>query len=130
MRRVQDQEPGRPNCPRGARMSGEKAYCMVMCACPDSVLAEKLAGSLVANKFAACVQILPIRSFYQWKGAVCRDEEVLLLIKTRGSLYGEVEAFIARSHPYEVPEIVRCEITGGLQRYLAWIDDVTSQDLG
>ena len=106
-------------------MSDDKAYCMILCACPDDGHAEKLAGSLVENKLAACVQIIPIRSFYEWKGEVCRDEERLLLIKTRASLYGDIEAFIIQNHPYEVPEIVRCELAGGLDRYLTWIDSAT-----
>lgn len=98
---------------------------MILCACPVDGHAEKLAGLLVENRLAACVQILPIRSFYAWKGEICRDEERLLLIKTRASLYWDIEAFIVQNHPYETPEIVRCEISGGLDRYFAWIDSVT-----
>ncbi len=106
-------------------MSDHKGYCMVLCACPADDHAEKLAGLLVEGKLAACVQIIPIRSFYAWKGEICRDEERLLLIKTRDSLYEDMEACITQNHPYEVPEIVMCKIEGGLERYLAWIDSVT-----
>lgn len=105
-------------------MSDEKGYCMILCTSPDDAHAEMLADSLVERRLAACVQILPIRSFYVWKGEVCRDEERLILIKTRCDLYSQIETYIAQNHPYEVPEIVRCEIDGGLDRYLAWIDSV------
>ena len=106
-------------------MKVEKGYCMVMCTCPDDRHADNLAGLLVGKKLAACVQIVPIRSFYEWKGETCRDEERLILIKTRAALYRELEDFIIRNHPYEIPEIVKVDIAGGLGAYLAWIDSVT-----
>lgn len=107
-------------------MSDEKEYCMILCTSPDDVHAEKLAGSLVERRLAACVQVLPIRSFYVWKGEICRDEERLILIKARVDVYSQIETFIVQNHPYEVPEIVKCQIDGGLDRYLAWIDSVTA----
>lgn len=108
-------------------MDAEKGYCMALCTCPDDGHAEKLAGSLVENRLAACVQITPIRSCYAWKGKICHEEERLLIIKTRTSLYGKLEDFITGNHPYEVPEIVRIDIAGGLDRYLAWIDGTTGE---
>lgn len=108
-------------------MDVKEVYCMVMCTCPDDQHADNLAGLLVGEKLAACVQIVPIRSFYEWKGEVCRDEERLLLIKTRAALYVDLEKFIITNHPYEVPEIVRFDIASGLSAYLAWIDSVTGQ---
>lgn len=106
-------------------MKDAEGYCMVMCTCPDDGHAENLAGSLVERRLAACVQIVPIQSFYNWKGTLRRDGERLLLIKTRTTRYDDLEDFIIRNHPYEVPEIVRCEIRGGFVRYLAWIDEMT-----
>lgn len=106
-------------------MAASDGYCMMLCTCPDDDHAEGIARALIGNRLAACVQMLPIRSIYTWKGELCRDEERLLLIKTRSALYALVEDCILKNHPYEVPEIVKIPIETGLERYLAWIDDVT-----
>jgi periplasmic divalent cation tolerance protein len=87
--------------------------------------AEKLAGLIVKNRLAACVQSVPIRSIYTWKGKVEKAKEYLLLAKTRASLAGKLTAFIRKHHPYDVPEIVVTRISGGLKDYLAWIDAET-----
>ncbi|HMJ08046.1 MAG TPA: divalent-cation tolerance protein CutA, partial [Pyrinomonadaceae bacterium] len=45
--------------------------------------AEMLANKIVEAKLAACVQILPqMTSVYFWDGAIRKDPEHLLLIKT------------------------------------------------
>ncbi len=45
--------------------------------------AQGIADSLVANRLAACVNILPgVTSVYRWQGSVATAEEWLLLIKT------------------------------------------------
>jgi len=107
------------------RMTGKDGYCVVFCSCPSDEHAEKLARSLVESRLAACVQIIPIRSFYEWKGEIHRDEERLLLIKAKAGLYPELEDFITKNHPYEVPEIIQVPIKAGLRSYLDWIDGVS-----
>ena len=45
--------------------------------------AETIAGALVAEGLAACVNILPeVSSIYQWKGKTEKDTEVKMVIKT------------------------------------------------
>ena len=85
-----------------------------------------LAGALVERRLAACVQVMPIRSMYRWKGEVARDDEFLLLIKTTSSRYQEVESFIRENHPYEVPEVIRLDVTAGLDAYLSWMRETAS----
>jgi periplasmic divalent cation tolerance protein len=98
---------------------------LVMTTFPDSVTAAKVLDGLLENRLAACVQTMPIQSAYRWKGTVNRESEVLALIKTKGSLYPEAEAFIKARHPYETPEIVLIPITAGFAGYLQWINGET-----
>jgi periplasmic divalent cation tolerance protein len=96
----------------------------MFCSCPNNAQAEKLSRSLIEGRLAACVQIMPITSFYEWKGEICKEEECLLLIKTKNSLYKDIEDFLIKNHPYEVPEILMVPVTKGLEKYFTWIDTV------
>ncbi len=66
-----------------------------------------IARTLVEEKLAACVQIIPrIRSIYRWKGEICDEEEYLLIMKTRQALFPALQNRIRKLHSYEVPEII------------------------
>lgn len=83
--------------------------------------ARRLADGLLEKRLAVCVQTLAIQSAYRWKGAVQREPEQLLLIKTRAARYSDVEAHLRAHHPYEVPEIVWLPIAAGSPDYLRWL---------
>jgi periplasmic divalent cation tolerance protein len=99
---------------------------LVVTSCPTAHegtdVAATLADALVSEKLAACITALPgAKSTYRWKGELCRDTEVVCLIKTSAD---RTEALLARLkalHPYEVPEAIVLPIEGGLPPYLAWL---------
>lgn len=91
--------------------------------------AEELASTLVERRLAACVNVLgPIRSIYRWKGAVAREQEYLLLIKTTAERAKELVAAFAELHPYELPERVELHIEGGSESYLEWLSAQVVRD--
>lgn len=87
--------------------------------------AERLAGLLLTEKLAACVQIQTIDSHYVWKGETNRQAELMLLIKTRAALFDSVTARLMQEHPYETPEIVAIAFAAGFAGYFDWIADST-----
>ena len=98
-------------------------YCCVLNPVPSIKKARQLAGLLVSRRLAACVQILPgLESHYRWRGKKETSKEVLLLIKTKISVYKKLEKILLKNHPYEVPEIICLPITKGSKPYLDWID--------
>ena len=102
---------------------------LVLTQCPDQETAERIAGSLVERRLAACVNILgPCRSVYRWQGEIERAEEIPLLIKTTRAGYPELEAAILALHPYQVPEIVALPLDQGLPAYLAWVQAETGEN--
>lgn len=103
-------------------------YCVILTTAGSQEEATRLAEILVTGKLAACVQMLPITSFYIWKGKTNRDAEWLLLIKTISHRYPDVEASIRENHSYEVPEIIQIPIVQGLNSYLGWIDENTQSE--
>jgi len=90
--------------------------------CPSQEVGSTLAKLLVDRELAACVQILPpMQSVYRWKGEVCIDEEVLLVIKTTSNLKDEARKAIEENHPYEVPEFVVIDASDVSEKYGAWL---------
>jgi len=86
--------------------------------------ASLLAVKLVEEELAACVNIIPrIRSVYRWKNEVCVEEEFLLVMKIRSSVFAKLQARVRELHTYEVPEIVRIPIAEGVPDYLDWVRD-------
>jgi periplasmic divalent cation tolerance protein len=86
--------------------------------------AEGLARMLVAERLAACVNIVPgVSSVYRWKGEVETASERLLVIKTRASCLEALRAALVARHPYELPEVVALPLVGGHLPYLAWLDE-------
>ncbi len=91
--------------------------------------AERIAEELVGRRLAACVNVLPgVRSTYRWKGGVEREQERLLLIKTRSERLESLRQALLAIHPYEVPEVVAIPIEAGHPAYLEWLDESVREE--
>jgi periplasmic divalent cation tolerance protein len=101
---------------------------MVLVTCGSETKATDLASKIVNRKLAACVQMNPVVSIYTWDNRVQTETETRLVIKTRTSLYPDLEAFILAHHPYEVPQILQVPVTNGLPAFLDWIDQTTGKE--
>jgi len=74
-------------------------YQLLLTTCPNLEVAESLSCLLLEKHLVSCVNILPnTRSFYELKGKIVNESEVLLFIQT------------------------------GLPSYLAWLDETTNLD--
>lgn len=89
--------------------------------------AMEISEELIHRRLATCVNILPChRSIYRWKGKVCSDTELLLMIKTRASLYDEVVEAIRELHSYELPEILEMPIGRVEEHFHGWVVDMAT----
>ncbi len=99
---------------------------VVYCTCPDPATAEHIAETVVNERLAACVSIVPgLTSIYRWQGEIQRGAELLLIMKTCSTVYAGLEMRLRELHPYEVPEIIALPIQAGSTTYLDWIADNT-----
>jgi len=96
---------------------------VVLSTCDSEERAVVLARTLVEQRLAACVNILPgARSIYRWQGKIEDASEWVLVIKTRRALFARLHETIAKTHSYEVPEVIALPILDGSEPYLAWLD--------
>ena len=87
---------------------------------PDEVSARAVAQALVTAKLAACVNLYPLTSIYEWQGKLESGPEVAAFIKTRSTLVERAVAAARPLHPYAVPCFLTLPIVGGNEDYLAW----------
>ena len=90
---------------------------------PGAGAAEEVVRSLLDERLVACGNIVPgAVSLYRWEGAVHRDEEVVVILKTLRRLVPRVLERARERHPYEVPELLVQEVTDGNPAYLEWVE--------
>ena len=94
---------------------------------PSPDAAEAVGRELVKRRLAACVNILPgMTSIYRWDGAIARDAEVVMIIKTRAGLADAAIAAVKALHTYANPALIVVPILGGSADYLRWLGEETS----
>lgn len=92
--------------------------------CRDAAEAKKLGCLLVEKHLAACVNVAPIESIYEWKGKVVEDKEAALLIKTQEPKVAEIEEFILKNHSYSVPLAAVLDVYRMNREYKEWMSSV------
>jgi periplasmic divalent cation tolerance protein len=98
---------------------------------PSIVEAEQAGRALVERRLCACVNILPgMVSYYWWQGAIERADEVVMIIKTRGSLAEPVRAAVKDMHSHTTPAVLVIPIETVDADYHAWIVAETQAEVG
>ena len=106
-------------------------FLVVYVTAPAGEEAQRLAGALVQEKLAACVNRIPgVESTYTWEGRVERDTEDLLIVKTRADLFDRLKERVRALHGYDVPEIIAVPIVQGSESYLEWMTACLSGEQG
>ncbi len=89
---------------------------------PNLEKAREIAGHIIAENLAACVNILPsVESIYRWDGEIQSDSEVLAIFKVAADGYRGLEEAILARHPYETPEVVGIAADRVEGKYLEWV---------
>ena len=90
----------------------------------DTAEAERIGQTIIAERLAACINILPpVRSIYRWQGEVMRADEVAAILKTSEASAEALIARICELHSYDVPCAVAWPIANIPAPFAAWIAD-------
>lgn len=99
---------------------------LILTTVPDGEAGEAIARALVDERLAACVNLLaPMTSLYRWKGAVERDVERQLMIKTAADRIASIQTRLRELHSYELPEFLVLPVSGGSAAYVDWVQAQT-----
>lgn len=95
---------------------------IVFSTAPDPDEATRLGHTLVDERLAACVTLIPgARSIYRWQGEVETASETLLMIKTGIEQLPALEARLRTLHSYQTPEFLVLRVESGNADYLDWL---------
>ncbi len=103
----------------------ENKYCIITTTCNKKEIADKIIDSLLEKRLVCCCQVTNIESSYCWKEKIEREPELLIQMKTKKTLFKEVEKEILKIHDYETCEIISYDITNGNEKFLRWIEEET-----
>lgn len=103
-------------------ISNQPPVLVCLSTAPSMEVATQLAQQIVQQQLAACVSFVPgAQSVYAWKGEVCTDAEVWMMIKTTQAAWPALQKAWQTLHPYETPELLALPVAGGLPPYIDWL---------
>jgi len=89
---------------------------------PDRETARRISNQLVTEKLAACANLLSdVESIYRWKEKIETGNETLVFFKISEEQQQAFQDKLRALHPYDVPEIIACQIDSALPDYLRWV---------
>jgi len=89
--------------------------------CNDLDQATAIAHTLIEERLAACINILPnVRSIYRWEGTIEQSSECLLIVKTSKAKLTQTERRLQALHPYDTPELLVVKSSGVNAKYAKW----------
>ena len=103
---------------------------VVLTTVPTGSKGEEIGRTLVEERLAACVNVLaPMTSIYRWRGAVERESEQQMIIKTTRGRVPAVQSRLAALHPYELPEFLVLAVADSSSAYFEWIGQETAENV-
>ena len=108
-------------------MTSGSGQVVVLVTASSEVESGKIADTLLEQRKAACVSVVPgVVSRFWWQGKLDSARESLLIIKTRAALVPEIVELVKKVHSYTVPEVVALPVVAGNRDHLDWLDRETT----
>ena len=95
---------------------------LVLWTCESAQEARRVAKILLEKRLVACASFSPVESLFHWEGKVEHAQEYKIFFKTHARHFQALSQEILRHASYEVPEILRLDLTDGNPHYLNWLE--------
>lgn len=103
-----------------------RTIALIQTTLPSRETALALGRKVIACRLAACANLYPVESIYQWIGSLCEEQEFHLELKTSNNNRDELLKMVREEHPYEVPFMMQ-ETVEVNSEYADWVDASTDQ---
>lgn len=100
------------------------SFAMLYVTCADQNEAERLSNAMLEDRIVACTNIYSMNSHFWWQGELSREDELVVIMKTRESLVKIVESKIIELHSYDTPCIIHWTVSAN-ESYEKWIEKET-----
>ncbi len=111
----------RPDLIDLTNLTDRTAWAVVLTTVGSEAEAEAIATAVIEDQLAACVNLFAIKSVYRWQGAVQREAEWQLVMKTRLACFEALSMKVRSLHSYDIPELIALPISEGSADYLRWL---------
>ncbi len=102
------------------------SFSMIYCTAKNPREAERIAMSLLKERMIGCANIIPkINSLYRWKNKLQKENEALLIAKTRSTLVEKAINKIKAMHSYGIPCVLSLKIDKGNKKFFKWLEEET-----
>jgi len=93
----------------------------------DKQEAEKVGQALIEARLAACVNVIDsMQSMFFWQGSVQKENEAVLIAKTKVGLVSELTRKVQSVHSYDCPCVIAVPVIDGNPEFLQWIQEETN----
>ena len=96
-------------------------YCKITTTTDNKEIADKISKKIIELEYSPCVQIINnVHSVYRWNNKIEESLEYKLSIKTINKHTKGIIKIICSLHNYEIPEIIKCNISLENPDYQKW----------
>lgn len=107
--------------------AGAAPVMVVLTTVPSPEEGERIGAAVVSEGLAACANVVSgVSSIFRWKGAIEREREALVIMKTTRDAVKSLRERLVELHPYELPEVIELDVASGHKPYLAWVADAVT----
>ena len=103
-------------------LSSRMGFIVVYITCKDQAEAMSISKALVEERIAACTNVFPIESLFEWESKLEKESEVVCLAKTTSHNWDKLQDRVIELHSYTTPCILKFEVEAN-KSYEKWIHD-------
>jgi len=98
-------------------------FCYLYLTCENTVEASRIVDMLLKKRLIVCAKQTSVDSNYIWKGKFEHNQEMLLVMQSRLSLFDEVEKEVMKIHSYETVVLEAMPITRVSKQATKWMEE-------